>query len=384
MSKYIYLSEVSGRECYQVLVPYVDALGRRRRKGGWFSIAKWGEEEALRRAVARRDALVRELHGEISLKMLYLPLQNASHLVKRNSVMDTAGVCFSPRGFSDKHSPGWVASGQLFNPDAPTKYFQGHIFFSAGKYGMETAKALAIRARDLIRERYLEDASSFFQGPEGFSSPGKKAILAEIREKALLLLDREGDSVTPRGIPSDIPSDFSTLHPNSSKYVHFYPSIGSTGGFKVDIPVKGSRKRKRTGRCFSFDAYGGEEKALAAAKRYRDYLGSSMYGLEVWGRKMDSLASRETSCTRKVGSPLPGVYPFLKEKRGRKVRFWAASFLIFDPAAPKLYRKKTRVFSVNKHGEEEAKRLAIEVRTKAVEEFYKARVEFLDNSRQKG
>lgn len=129
----------------------------------------------------------------------------------------------------------------------------------------------------------------------------------------------------------------------------------ATHGWQVRLQWKGVR----FGRFFSDSAWGGREAALLCAERYRDRL------VARFERRRDQTAASTRSHTGPASrnrSGVVGVSRIVQRgANGTEYLFWQASWTAPDG------RRETVRFSVLKHGDEIAMRLACEARRRAVE-----------------
>lgn len=132
---------------------------------------------------------------------------------------------------------------------------------------------------------------------------------------------------------------------------------GSTRGYEVRVMRRGTQVCKH----FSDRQWGGKRKALAAAREYRDNLVTVLAGREI-SRKERARAQRSSNQSGIVGVR----YTELRDSRGENeyvYAFWEAQW------SPRPGVRKTRRFSINKYGDEKAKRMAIQARKKGVSEM---------------
>lgn len=136
-----------------------------------------------------------------------------------------------------------------------------------------------------------------------------------------------------------------------------YPRRGAHGQSRAWW-VRVKRGKKLHSRYFSDNKYGGEEKALIAAKDYRDelenQLGFARSGFESYRRISNK-------------SGIAGIHKAMnttRRKNGKSYSYlcWYASWL--DPITGK---RRNRSFAIPKYGEAEALRLAIKAREEAIE-----------------
>ena len=124
-----------------------------------------------------------------------------------------------------------------------------------------------------------------------------------------------------------------------------------TGGYLVRV----TRKGKLHSKFFSDEDYG-KKKALAEAKKYRD-------GLE---KKLKGYTSKQLASKQRVNNTSGYVGVRLVEETDPRwkskptYQYWVAQW------SPKKGVRKTKRYSVDKYGFEEAKRLAIKARKKGV------------------
>src|SRR6056297_148962 len=126
----------------------------------------------------------------------------------------------------------------------------------------------------------------------------------------------------------------------------------TTGGYLVRI----TRRGKLHSMFFSFAEHGGKRKALLAAREHRDKLESKLRGHS--SKKLAEMPRSNNT------SGIAGVR-YVEETDARwKSRptygYWVAQW------SPKGGGRKTKRFSVDKYGEEEARRLAIKARKRGV------------------
>lgn len=121
-------------------------------------------------------------------------------------------------------------------------------------------------------------------------------------------------------------------------------------GWLVRLQSRGERYSE----FFKDSDYGGESAALRAARRcYRRML------IEHPKLTRQENAERETVRT----GDIIGVRKLLKPRFGHVYEVWEARW------SPKKYQRRVRTFSVEKYGENEAKRLAVEARLQGLGEM---------------
>lgn len=126
------------------------------------------------------------------------------------------------------------------------------------------------------------------------------------------------------------------------------------GGWEVRM----QRRGEKTEKFFADNAYGGKRKALNAAKIFRDEL-------ERKSRKYSVKELAENPSARNKSGIVGVRLHQQKDSRGDYVYYywyWVAQWT--DGHG----RRKTKSFSCHTHGDEEAFRLAVEARTKGVEQ----------------
>ncbi|QEG43061.1 AP2/ERF family transcription factor [Roseimaritima ulvae] len=131
----------------------------------------------------------------------------------------------------------------------------------------------------------------------------------------------------------------------------------TTGGYLVRI----MRRGKLHSAFFSFNEYGGKRKALLAAREHRDALEQKLRGISR-KKRAQTLRANNTS-------GVPGVR-LVKETDPRwksrpTYHCWVAQW------SPSKGVRKTKRFSVEKYGNEEAYRLAVRARKRGVAEMGK-------------
>jgi len=126
----------------------------------------------------------------------------------------------------------------------------------------------------------------------------------------------------------------------------------STGGFLVRI----TRKGKMTSEYFQDSEHGGKRKALDAARKYRDSLEAKLkaYTPKELSKKVRSNNTSGVVGVRYVEESDPR-WPS-KPTYGYYVAQWS----------PEKGVRKTKRFSIEKYGEDEAYRLALQARKKGV------------------
>lgn len=105
---------------------------------------------------------------------------------------------------------------------------------------------------------------------------------------------------------------------------------------------------------FKDSDYVSKETALKAARKYYRQLTSEHPKMS-----RQENAERKTSRTGEI----IGVRRLLKPRFGHTYEVWEAKW------SPKKYQRLVRTFSIEKYGEEEAKRLAVEARLKGLAEM---------------
>lgn len=115
------------------------------------------------------------------------------------------------------------------------------------------------------------------------------------------------------------------------------------------------RRNKYMYKYFRDEAYGGKEKALKAAKAYRDSLMGAVSGADytMWRRNRRHKGNK---------SGVVGVGRYFARDESGKRPFWQAFWRTADGV------RQGRKFSVLRYGEKHAKQLATEARRKAMKE----------------
>jgi hypothetical protein len=106
---------------------------------------------------------------------------------------------------------------------------------------------------------------------------------------------------------------------------------------------------------FPFKNFGGEDGALVAAKRYWTEVHTNFPKLS---RKQSAQVER-----RKSRSGVVGVSRVTQKVKGFEYDFWRATW------TGRRGERRIRVFSVNKYGETEARKLAEEARRRGLDDF---------------
>ncbi|MEM9586078.1 MAG: AP2/ERF family transcription factor [Planctomycetota bacterium] len=129
----------------------------------------------------------------------------------------------------------------------------------------------------------------------------------------------------------------------------------SKHGYLVRVMRRGNRKQK----FFSDSTYGGKRKAQDAARAFRDKLEKSMksYSAKELAKKE---RSNNTSGTVGVRLVEETDYRWASEPT---YRYWVAQW------SPAKGVRRTKRFSVEKYGEDEAYRLAVNARRKGVRQM---------------
>ena len=127
----------------------------------------------------------------------------------------------------------------------------------------------------------------------------------------------------------------------------------STGGGYL---VRVMRKGKRVSQYFSDQEYGGKRKALLAARKHRDKLEDKMRG---YTAKQLSQIQRSNNTSGIVGvrRAVETDYRWDSEPT---YGYWVAQW------SPKKGVRRTKRFSIEKYGEDEAYRLAVQARKRGV------------------
>lgn len=131
-------------------------------------------------------------------------------------------------------------------------------------------------------------------------------------------------------------------------------SVESSRCWKVNL----KRRNKYMYKYFRDDAHGGKEKALKAAKAWRDSLMGAVSGAEytMWRRNRKHKGNK---------SGVVGVGRYIARDEWGKRPFWQAFWHTADSV------RRSCKFSVLRHGEKHAKQLACEARRKAMEDVRK-------------
>jgi len=124
------------------------------------------------------------------------------------------------------------------------------------------------------------------------------------------------------------------------------------GGYLVRV----MRKGKRASQFFADDDSGGKRKALVAAKEYRDFLEQKMRG---YTAKQLSQKERSNNTSGIVGVRRVDETDYRWESEPT-YGYWVAQW------SPKKGVRKTKRYSVEKYGEDEAYRLAVQARKRGV------------------
>ncbi len=124
------------------------------------------------------------------------------------------------------------------------------------------------------------------------------------------------------------------------------------GGFLVRV----MRKGKRASQFFADRDYGGKRNALSAARSHRDHLEQTM---RAWTAKQLSQKERSNNTSGIVGVRRVEETDFRWQSQP-KYGYWVAQW------SPSKGVRKTRRFSIEKYGEQEAYRLAVQARKRGV------------------
>jgi hypothetical protein len=130
----------------------------------------------------------------------------------------------------------------------------------------------------------------------------------------------------------------------------FYPEQ-AVACFRVKLYRQGAMFQE----YFPFKNHGGEEGALVAAKRYWKEVRDSFPKLS---RKQSAQVER-----RKSRSGVIGVTRVTQKRKGFEYDFWRATW------TDRRCARRTRVFSINKYGETEARKKAEAARLKGLDDF---------------
>lgn len=123
--------------------------------------------------------------------------------------------------------------------------------------------------------------------------------------------------------------------------------------------VRFMRRNQKIEKFFGDKAYGGKRKALKSAREYRDqlerdYPSYSRQEIAQLKSKRNSSGIVGVQLVEEVDKRWPSQPSYL---------YWVAQW------SPAPYVRKTKRFSVNKHGFEEARRLAIEARENGLKDM---------------
>jgi hypothetical protein len=121
-------------------------------------------------------------------------------------------------------------------------------------------------------------------------------------------------------------------------------------GWQVRLQCRG----ESFSQFFKDSDYANRDEALKAAQKYNHEL-----------RRKHPKISRQESAERKTAktAEIVGVRRLFKPRYGHIYEVWEARW------SPKKYVRRVRTFGIEKYGEEEAKRLAIEARLKGLAEM---------------
>ncbi len=135
---------------------------------------------------------------------------------------------------------------------------------------------------------------------------------------------------------------------------------------RIDVPSKSTKgwqinfNRSKITKFFSDSKYGSEKAALKEAQLFRD---ACERELQIQLEKTKRTTSLN-KLTKRNTSGIPGVSKFVDRRPNRGKGEWQAQWVDQDGK----HRKKT--YSINKYGDSEAKRLAIEYRKRMIAEKY--------------
>lgn len=129
-----------------------------------------------------------------------------------------------------------------------------------------------------------------------------------------------------------------------------YPEQGQYGYL-----VKMNRRKKKVHEIFSFARYKNQKECRKDAEKYAREL----------DRKYPRMTRREIAQLRRSNfdSDMVGVRKVTKTVKGHTYEFWEASW----SPSPNVVRKK--LFSVNKYGDDKARKLARKVRREGLKEM---------------
>ncbi len=120
--------------------------------------------------------------------------------------------------------------------------------------------------------------------------------------------------------------------------------------------VRITRKGKLHSKSFWDDDHGGKRKALIAARQHRDQLEKRLRG---YSAKQLSQVQRTNTTSGIVGVRMVEEVDF-RWKSKPVYRYWVAQW------SPEKGVRRTKRFSVDKYGEDEAYRLAVQARKRGV------------------
>lgn len=316
-----------------------------------------GEDHAMRLAQAWRDKIIAQ-YPPMSMKQF-------CSIVRSNNTTGVAGVGRSIKRSRVEHAN----TSNLIYWHARIPFPDGTFrvrYFSVLRFGEEGAKALAVDARigalnDLDGVAFREKHQ-----PLATSTTTDIAVLdATVRKSAEKKLRREGERAAKKTQDADRVAE-KLSHAVSTEKVALSmrtnrsgePYIGRyktpTGiSFYWDVSMirQGTRHRKR----FSDSIFGGADEALHAARMWRDQLFATL-----------PVASKAQVASRLKANNTSGVVGVTRVRvlrKGQSFQYWVAQ----SPMV-KGQPKRTKGYSIEKHGEIEALALARKAREAYLEE----------------
>ena len=316
-----------------------------------------GEDHAMRLAQAWRD--------DVIARYAPMSMRQFCSIVRSNNTSGVAGVGRSIKRTRLKHANAsnliyWHA--RIPRPDGT---FQVR-YFSVLRFGEEGAKARAVDARSSALNDLDNVAFRARQQPLTASTTTDKAMLdATLRASAEKKLRHESKRAAKKTQDADrvaeklsraisteqVALSMSTNRSGEPYIGRYKTATGLSFYWSVSMIRQGTRHRK----CFSDSTFGGADEALHAAKTWRDQLFAT---LPVANKAQ--VASRVKANNT---SGVAGVNRVRVLRKGQLFQYWVAH----SPMA-KGQPKRTKGYSIEKHGEIEALALARKAREAYLEE----------------
>lgn len=315
-----------------------------------------GEAETMRVAQAWRDNII-ALHPPMSK-------QQFCSIVRSNNTTGVAGV-----GRIFKRSRGKTKASNLMYWQARIPLPNGQLRvrnFSILRFGEEGAKALAIAARISALDDLENVAFRARRQPLAASTDADMAVLnmalqaldekKRQRQDARVAKESQKADRAAKKLSHAVSTEQGALSSSTNRSGEPYIGRGKTPANRFYWTVSLIRQGTRHRKCFSDSIYGGADEALQAAKAWRDQIFATL-----------PIASKAQVVSRVKSTNTSGVAGVTRMhvvRKGTRFHYWVAH----SPMV-KGQTKRTKAFSIEKHGDTEALSLARTAREKYVQEL---------------